>query len=298
MTKMQGPKALISVRPPQKLPTASERRGIWMWPRGRKHFLEASLSHPEEVLLGGLETGRVVKVGETVRREAGPWTPTIQTVLTHLNRAGFPCPRPLGLDEQGRESFSFLPGRASNWPWPTALIATDGAAKVGTFLRAYHRVVAGFAPPAPALWRHGPQEPKPGEVILHGDFGPHNLIWDGEDICGLIDFELARPGDPMEDAGFAVVRAAQLRPDAQTRPPGFARPPDRAARLAAFAEGYGCARSDLVDAARLAQRSEIERIARYGAAGLEPWATFRRRGIEALAHQELAWIETNAGALL
>jgi Ser/Thr protein kinase RdoA (MazF antagonist) len=268
-----------------------------MWPRRRKHFLEASLSHPEEVLLGGLETGRVVKVGETVRREAGPWTATIQALLAHLNAKGFPCPRPFGLDGQGREMLSFLPGRASNWPWPTALLATEGAAKVGDFLRRYHDAVDGFAPAAPAVWRHGPQAPKPGELILHGDFGPHNLIWDGEGMCGLIDFELARPGDPMEDAGFAVVRAAQLRPDAQTRPPGFATPPDRAARLAAFAEGYGCARSDLVDAARQAQEGEIERIVRFGAAGVEPWATFRRRGIEALARQELAWIEANAGAL-
>ena len=255
------------------------------------------MTHPEEVLLGGLETGRVVKVGETVRRESGSWTPTIHALLAHLNTRGFPSPRPLGLDDQGREKLSFLPGRASIWPWPPALIATEGAAKVGSFLRAYHDAVAGFAPPSPAIWRHGPQASKPGEIVLHGDFGPHNLIWDGEAICGLIDFELARPGHPMDDAGFAVVRAAQLRPDDQTRSPGFVTPPDRAARLAAFAEGYGCAAPQLVHAARQAQRSEIERIVRFGAAGLEPWATFRRRGIEALARQELAWIEANAGAL-
>lgn len=254
---------------------------------------------PEEIALhGGLESGRVVRVGETVRREAGPWTATIQSLLTHLGAQGFPCPRPLGLDRRGREMLSFLPGRASNWPWPPALIATEGAAKVGVFLRAYHDAVAGFEPPAPTPWRHGPQALKPGEIVLHGDFGPHNLIWDGAQICGLIDFELARPGDPMEDAGFAVVRAAQLRPDQQTRAPGFATPPDRAARLAAFAEGYGCGRSELVEAARQAQLAEIERIVRFGGAGLEPWATFRRRGIEALARQELAWIDANAASLL
>ncbi len=256
------------------------------------------MTHPEQVLLGGLETGRVVKVGETVRRESGPWTATVHALLAHLVAQRFPCPRPLGLDDRGREMLSFLPGRASNWPWPPALLATEGAAKVGAFLRDYHDAVTGFAPPAPALWRQGPQALKPGQIVLHGDFGPHNLIWDGAEICGLIDFELARPGDPMEDAGFAVVRAAQLRPDAQTRSPGFVSPPDRAARLAAFAEGYGCARSDLVDAARRAQQAEVERIVRFGGAGLEPWATFQRRGVEGLARQELAWIEANAGSLL
>ena len=87
-----------------------------MWPRRRKHFLEASLSHLEQVLPGGLEIGRVVKVGQTVRCAAGPWTPTIQSLLSHLQRRGFPSPQPLGLDDQGREVVGFLEGRASNWP--------------------------------------------------------------------------------------------------------------------------------------------------------------------------------------
>jgi len=249
-------------------------------------------------LAGGLVEGRVVRLGETVRREAGAWTPTHQALLAHLQNKGFPAPVPLGLDEAGREVVSWLPGRAANWPWPPALLATQGARQVGALLRRYHGAVAGFAPPSPAIWRHGAEAVSAGQIVLHGDFGPHNLIWSGGRVSGVIDFELARPGDAMEDTGFAVVRAAQLRPDEQTRPPGFAAPPDRAARLAAFAEGYGCARDDLVRAARQAQRDEIDRIERFGAAGLEPWSTFRRRGIDDLARQELAWIEANAGRLV
>ena len=61
----------------------------------------------------------------------------------------------------------------------------------------------------------------------------------------MIDFELARPGRPMEDAAFAVIRAAQLRPDDDGGTVGFATPPDRRARLEAFAEGYGARRTEL-----------------------------------------------------
>ncbi len=128
--------------------------------------------------------------------------------------------------------------------------------------------------------------------MLHGDFGPHNLIWSETDVIGVIDFELARPGDPLEDAGFAVIRAAQLRPDEATRPVGFETPPDRAARLAAFAEGFGASPGRLIEAALQAQRAEIERI---GGEGVEPWATFRRRGLLETARNELAWLEANAG---
>jgi Phosphotransferase enzyme family len=269
-----------------------------MWSRRRKHFLEASLSHLEEVLLGGLETGRVLKVGQTVRRAAGPWTPTIQALLAHLHIKGFPAPQPMGLDEQGREVVSFLEGRASNWPWPAALLDVSGAKQVGALLRRYHAAARDFVPPSPALWRHGPQALAAGEVVLHGDFGPHNLIWSETDVAGVIDFELARPGDPLEDAGFAVIRVAQLRPDEMTRPVGFAAPPDRGARLAAFADGFGAPPATLVQAALRAQAGEIERIVRLGGAGVEPWASFRRRGLEAQARAELDWLTANAGALL
>jgi hypothetical protein len=264
----------------------------------RKRFLEAFLTASEEVLLGGLEAGRVVKVGETVRRAAGPWTATIQALLAHLQTKGFPAPRPLGLDSQGREAVSFLPGRASNWPWPPALLATEGAAQVGALLKRYRAAVAGFAPPSPPRWRHGAQALKAGEIVLHGDFGPHNLIWSDSEPIGVIDWELARPGEAMEDAGFAVIRAAQLRPDEMTRPVGYDSPPNRRARLEAFSRGFGASPAALVHAALGAQAAEIERIARLGATGVEPWATFGRRGLEAQARLELQWLLANAGTLV
>jgi Ser/Thr protein kinase RdoA (MazF antagonist) len=248
-------------------------------------------------LTGGLVEGRVVRIGDTVRREAGAWTSTHQALLEHLQHKGFPSPAPLGLDDQRREVVSWLPGRASNWPWPPALLATDGARAVGALLRAYHAAAADFAPPSPPVWRHGAQPIGPGEVALHGDFGPHNLVWSPDELVGVIDFELARPGAPLEDAGFAAIRAAQLRPDAMTRPPGFETPPDRRARLDAFAAGYGATRAALIEAALQSQRDEIERMVRLGGAGREPWATFRRCGLAETARAELAWIEANAGAL-
>jgi hypothetical protein len=267
----------------------------------RKRFLEYRLTRPEleaEVLPGGLEPGRVVKVGETVRRESGPWTPTIQALLGHLQAKGFPSPRPLGLDHEGREVASFLPGRCSNWPWPTVLLETAGARQVGALLRRYHGAVADFTPPSPALWRHGAQPVGAGEIVLHGDFGPHNLIWSPTSLIGVIDFELARPGDPLEDVGFAVIRAAQLRPDELTRPVGFETPPDRHARLEAFAEGIGASAATLVEAALLAQRAELDRIVRLGGQGIEPWSRFHVRGLEPQVRQELDWLEANAGSLV
>ncbi|HEY5107801.1 MAG TPA: phosphotransferase [Caulobacteraceae bacterium] len=247
----------------------------------------------EEPLFGGLEPGRVVRVGDTVRRPAGPWTPTVHALLRHVRSKGFPAPEPLGLDDKGREILGFLPGDASNHPWPPALIEVSGARQIGVLLRAYHDAVADFSPPLPAVWRHGPQAPAPGEIILHGDFGPHNLIWSGDMLTGVIDFELARPGRPVEDAGFAAIRAAQLRPDAMTREAGFEEVPDRRARLEAFAEGYGSSPAELLAQVRPVQEGELKRIVELGGAGIEPWATFLRLGLATQVETELRWLEDN-----
>lgn len=255
----------------------------------------------ETPLFGGLVNGRVVRVGDTVRRPAGDWTPTIHALLAHLATKGFPSPLPMGLDDRGREMLSFLPGRPSLWPWPAALLAESGPRQVGALLRRYHEAVADFVPPSPAIWRHGPQDLEPGQVVLHGDFGPYNLIWSGDSpdaaVNGVIDFELARPGDPLEDAAFAAIRVAHLRPDASAAKIGFTAIPDRAARLAAFAEGYGCALALIRARVILSQEDELWRIAVWGGQGREPWATFLRKGLAEELRAELAWMADNLGTL-
>lgn len=255
------------------------------------------MSEREEPLFGGLENARVFRVGDTVRRPAGAWTATQQALLAHLGAKGFPAPKPLGLDAKGREIVSWLPGRAGLWPWPPALLATQGARDVGALLRRYHKAVADFVPPAPTLWRHGAQAIGPGEIALHGDFGPYNLVWHGDRLAGVIDFELARPGREIEDAVFSAIRVAHLRPDAFAAQLGYATVPDRRERLQAFADGYGCTPGALLAFAIEEQRGEIARMTGYGRAGLEPWAGFLRRGLEARAAAELAWLEQNIAAL-
>ena len=255
------------------------------------------MSEKEEPLHGGLEDARVFRVGDTVRRPAGAWTPTVQTLLAHLQRKGFPAPRPLGLDDKGREIVSWIPGRAGLWPWPPALLAKDGARDVGALLRRYHHAAADFVPPSPAIWRHGAQEVAPGEIVLHGDFAPYNLIWEGDRLAGVIDFELARPGRPIEDAVFSATRVAHLRPDGFAAQLGFAVEPDRRARLGAFAQGYGCTTDALLAHAIECKRGEFERIVGLGKAGVEPWTGFLERGLEAHVLADLAWLKDNAGSL-
>lgn len=101
----------------------------------------------EVPLAGGNVSAGVVRVGDTVRRPAGPWTPAVHALLTHLHDAGFPgAPRPHGLDSLGREVLDFVPGVAA---WPDHFDRLDGdlaLRRAARLIRDFHDAVAGFAP--------------------------------------------------------------------------------------------------------------------------------------------------------
>jgi hypothetical protein len=64
-----------------------------------------------ELLIGDGVTPGIVRVGDTVRRPLRPFSLTVQAYLAHLRDAGFTgAPLPFGVDEQGREVLSFVPG--------------------------------------------------------------------------------------------------------------------------------------------------------------------------------------------
>ncbi len=243
----------------------------------------------EEPLPGGL-TDRTVRAGATVRRPAGPWTPAVQALLVHLADKGFPAPRPHGTDGDGREVVSYIEGAAGLWPWPPVLTTDAGIAAVGRAIRAYHEAVADFVPPAGARWQIGHSVPLPGEIICHGDLGPTNIIWRGDELVGIVDWELAHPGPALEDLAWAAVALVPLVPDEALAGPGFT--PDRPRRLAVLATAYGCDDlAGLLCAVLGILDSWNRRIAVLGPRGAEPWATYHAHGLHRRAQRDHAWIE-------
>lgn len=54
-------------------------------------------------------------------------------------------------------------------------------------------------------------------VVVHGDVGSGNFLHDGERVTGVLDWEQAHYGDPMEDFGWLILRLA-LFPFVPIRP--------------------------------------------------------------------------------
>jgi hypothetical protein len=158
-------------------------------------------------LLEGGNMNAVERLGDTVLRNGGPWTPTVHRYLDYLAMAGVDwAPRPLGV-EDGREQLTFIAGDVPLYPLPEYVwqdsVLEDGARR----LRQLHDASIGFGVDG-AIW----QSPAkiPAEVICHNDFAPHNLAFVDGAIVGAIDFDMCSPGPRLWDIAYFATRAVPL----------------------------------------------------------------------------------------
>lgn len=182
---------------------------------------------------------RIRIIGDVVRRPAHPWTPTVHAFLRHLRSAGLDCaPEPLGIDAGGVERLRFLPGASGRDGW-FAQHSPDGLASAARLLRTIHDASVGWVPPSDARWA-APPVPGAELVMCHGDPGPWNFVWDGDEAIGLIDWDFLHPAPRADDVAYALRWFAPTRSDEHALEwHHFPVVPDRAARIRAFLAAYG-----------------------------------------------------------
>ncbi|NGN64773.1 aminoglycoside phosphotransferase family protein [Streptomyces sp. A7024] len=237
----------------------------------------------------------VARVGGTVRRPAQPWTPTVHALLKHLEAVGFPyAPRPLGFDDQGREVLTFINGESGPQSW-AKVVDDQGLSAYARLLREFHDATADFTPPDDAAWADGPIAPGEGQVICHGDFGPWNVVWQGNRPVGIIDWDFARPGARMHDVAYALQYVTPFRDDAEClRWLRYPAPPDRRRRLEQFCTAYGLTTTaGVVDAVIDRQQETIDLVRRLASQGHEPQTTWVREGLLEELGRRLAWSRSN-----
>ncbi|HEV8671716.1 MAG TPA: phosphotransferase [Candidatus Limnocylindria bacterium] len=208
-----------------------------------------------EVALGG-NLQQAVRVGETVRRRAGPWTPAVHALLRYLETAGFEAPRVRGIDEQGREILEYIPGETyagSETPVPDHVFDEEHLVTAARLLRRYHDVVADFTPPMSAVWRL--TAPTPHELICHNDWSPWNALFREGHLAVMLDWDLAGCGSRLWDVASAAASWVTLISEAKL----FSLS-ERAHRLRVFCDAYGLEdRSELLSTVQL----RIDHVARF-----------------------------------
>jgi len=202
----------MASRPACKTPANDQEKGEW------------ELADEQEVYLPG-NVGGAVRVGDTVRRATGAWTNAVHALLDYLSTRVAGVPKVLGYDEQGREVLSYLHGRVVDVD--SELLTTEQIVSVVSWTRDFHEAVAGFSHPGP--WRYfRVAEPS---LIGHNDIAPYNVCFEGDEVTGVFDWDLAGPTTPVHELAFIAWNCVPMWRDIG---PGLA-----AERLRTIAATYG-----------------------------------------------------------
>lgn len=223
----------------------------------------------EQKLSGGNVAASVVRVGDTVRKPAGPWTPAVESLLSHLESVGFAAaPRTLGRDSLGRHVLEFVPGQLAIDLPPLDL---DGLHRVGQLIRDLHDASGSFEPPPDARWSVLIPADRE-DLICHHDLAPWNLVI-GVDRWAFIDWDGAGPGSRLWDLAYAVTGFVPMQ--------GGGDPAVDGPRLRALADGYRLTarqRAELPPLIAAHTKAMFDLLFNSSVSGEQPWARLYAEG--------------------
>lgn len=215
-------------------------------------------------LYGGNVSTGVVRVSNTVRKPAGPWTHTVDSYLRHLESVGFEhAPKSPGIDDQGRHVLEYV-GNVTITS-DTSFWSDMDLVAIGSVIRDFHDASESFIVPTSAVWNVA-IEPDAEDLIVHHDLAPWNLVR-GEGRLVFIDWDGVGPGSRIWDLAYACTGFVPLTPDVEVA--------SAAQRLVLLADGY---RLDELGREALAQHlvrrtlSMYELLKKGSENGCEPWS--------------------------
>jgi len=171
------------------------------------------MTKKENILSGG-NMNQVLRIGDTVHRNV-KGHPMLPLYLMYLEEAGMPSvPRYLGLDADGREILTYLPGKTMGPDYPVfhpCLTSDQTIKNMARFMRKLHDVSVGFLRPAfEGGWNHPDFSPGQIETICHNDAAIWNFVFVDDQLSGLFDFDTACPGPRIWDLALSLFSVIPL----------------------------------------------------------------------------------------
>ena len=260
-------------------------------------------------LVGGMDPRWApVRVGDTVRRAAGSSSESVRDLLLHLESVGFDgAPRYLGIDEQERETLSYIEGEVPLPPYPAWAMSEVALADLGALVRRFHEATASFVPPPGAAWATDwadptplPDGPAPDRTICHNDLFPENVVFRDGRVVALIDFAMAAPGRALWDLAIAAELWGPLGdPARRDQHPADL---DGIHRLGVLARGYRLEperATEFVDVIAEERAHSIANIRAEIADGNTSWIDhWTHAGGDERAAADDAWIAANRAAMI
>jgi hypothetical protein len=247
----------------------------------------------EEPLAGGIANlGKVVRVGDTVRRPRSDYSESIFALLQYLIDVGFDhVQRPLGFDEQGREVLSFIEGDVPIPPFPPWSMSDATLASVTRLQRQFHETVAGFDA-SRYRWNDELADPSGGEIMGHNDICPENVVFRRGTAVAFLDWDFAAPGRPFWDVAAVMSMWGPAHDPPEV--PGM-EGLDPFARARAIADAYGMNADERTQIPGIfVERLKISLVERRAAAGEQAFIEMlARQGGAGRAARRRAWLDTH-----
>jgi hypothetical protein len=238
---------------------------------------------PTGAPMPGGNTAPVIRVGNTVHRQAGPWTAQVQALMRGLRAAGVAgVPEPLGINGSGTEIVEYVDGDVGVYPMPRWVWSDDLLVEVAARVRQFHDASVDLDLPLDG-WRR--KAVHPVEVICHSDLAPYNTVCRDGHLVALIDWDYAVPGPRGWDLGYAAYRWVPLT----VADVGLSRT-DLERRLAIFCQEYGAEPAEVVRWAIVRLDDLIAYSLEQAAAGVESFVRTNAEGHLDVYRADLAWL--------
>ncbi len=143
----------------------------------------------------------------------------------------------MGVDDDGRERLRFISGDVAIPPYPDWAQTDEALASITRLMRRFHDASASFVQRADDTWSSEMVDPDGGAIVCHNDVCLENVVFQGGEAVGLLDFDFAAPGRPVYD--LACFSRMCVPIDDDNRPRFGWRDADLPARLRLIADEYG-----------------------------------------------------------
>lgn len=190
----------------------------------------------EEKLTGGRITADVTRIGQTVHRSHTVNSDFVKGVLEHLQQKGADfAPHWLGMDDVGRDVFTFIPGEV---PDNLGDFTDEQCAAAAKMISRMHDLLKDMP------------ECKGDFTICHRDLSPCNFVFRHGMPMGIIDWDAAAIQEPIYDIAYAIWMWLDIGNDELN-------PYDVARRMRLMRDEYGAYSIDEICDAMLCEMARV-----------------------------------------